>query len=77
MSIRKSPLLLPRTKGWLGAGTLGAAILAGTALPALADEALADLVESVSPSVVTIIAEQDAKPAIPDQEFDFRRSPFW
>ncbi len=77
MSIRKSSLLLPRTSGWVGVSALGAAMLATTALPSLADEAVADLVESVSPSVVTIIAEQTATP-VParDQDFDFEGHPF-
>jgi S1-C subfamily serine protease len=60
MSIRKSSVLFPRKSSWVGASALGAALLATTALPSMADEALADLVETVSPSVVTIIAEQDA-----------------
>ena len=50
-------------------------MLATTALPSMADEALADLVESMSPSVVTIIAEQDARPCSgPGTEFRFRRA---
>ncbi|NVO54979.1 DegQ family serine endoprotease [Rhodobacteraceae bacterium B1Z28] len=77
MSIRKSSLLLPRTSNWVGVGALGAAMLATTALPSMADEALADLVESVSPSVVTIIAEQDAPPKpAQGQDFDFQDHPF-
>ncbi len=77
MSIRKSSLLIPRTSGWMGASALGAAMLATTALPAMADEALADLVEQVSPSVVTIIAKQDAAPnPVQGQEFDFEGHPF-
>lgn len=77
MSIRKSSLLFPRTSNWVGVGALGAAMLATTALPSMADEALADLVESVSPSVVTIIAEQKAAPApARGQEFDFKGHPF-
>lgn len=77
MSIRKSSLLLPRTSNWVGVGALGAAMLATTALPSMADEALADLVESVSPSVVTIIAEQDAAPVpAQGQNFDFEGHPF-
>lgn len=77
MSIRKSSLLLPRTSNWMGVSALGAAMLATTALPSMADEALADLVESVSPSVVTIIAEQKAasSPA-QGQNFDFDGHPF-
>ena len=77
MSIRKSSLLLPRNSSWIGVSALGAALLATTALPSMADEALADLVETVSPSVVTIIAEQDiaASPA-QGQEFDFEGHPF-
>ncbi|MDA7965293.1 DegQ family serine endoprotease [Ruegeria sp.] len=75
MSIRKSSLLFPRTSNWVGAGALGAAMLATTALPAMADEALADLVETVSPSVVTIIAEQTAAPA-PARGQDFEGHPF-
>ncbi|MCA0928748.1 Do family serine endopeptidase [Ruegeria profundi] len=77
MSIRKSSLLLPGTAGWVGAGTLGAAMLATTALPSLADEAVADLVEAVSPSVVTVIAEQGEAP-VPAQgrQFDFDQHPF-
>ncbi|WP_037307251.1 Do family serine endopeptidase [Ruegeria halocynthiae] len=63
MSIRKSPRLITGTSNWVGISALGAAMLATTALPALADEALADLVENVSPSVVTIVAEQKAAPA--------------
>lgn len=77
MSIRKSSLLLPRTSNWAGAGALGAALLATTAMPSMADEALADLVETVSPSVVTIIAEHDAVPApAQGQNFDFEGHPF-
>ncbi len=77
MSIRKTSLLLPRTSGWVGAGALSVAMLATTALPSMADEALADLVETVSPSVVTIIAEQNAAP-MPAQgrNFDFDQQPF-
>ena len=77
MSIRKSSLLLPQKSGWIGASALSAALLASTALPALADEALADLVETVSPSVVTIIAEQDptTSPAS-GQDFDLDSHPF-
>lgn len=73
MSIRKSSLLFPRTSNWIGAGALGAAMLATTALPSMADEALADLVETVSPSVVTIIAEQTTAPA---RGQDFQGHPF-
>ena len=77
MSIRKSSLLFPRTTSWAGASALGAALLAGTAIPALADEALADLVENVSPSVVTIIAKQDAQPMpAQGQDFDLDNHPF-
>ena len=77
MSIRKSSLLFPGTAGWVGASALGAALLATTALPSMADEALADLVETVSPSVVTIIAEQNAVPTpAQGQNFDFDQHPF-
>ncbi|WP_281994726.1 Do family serine endopeptidase [Ruegeria faecimaris] len=77
MSIRKSSLLMPRTSNWLGVSALSAALLATTALPSKADEALADLVESVSPSVVTIIAEQNAaKGPENGQQFDFEGQPF-
>ncbi len=77
MSIRKSSLLIPRTSSWMGATALGAAMMATTALPAMADEALADLVETVSPSVVTITAKQDAKPRpTQGQEFDLENHPF-
>ena len=77
MSIRKSSLLLPQKSGWIGASALGAALLASTALPALADEALADLVETVSPSVVTIIAEQDPTTSpTSGQDFDLDSHPF-
>ncbi|KUJ80873.1 serine protease [Ruegeria marisrubri] len=62
MTIRKTSRLFPSLSGWTGAGALGAALMTSTALPALADEALADLVEEVSPSVVTIIAEHKPKP---------------
>ncbi len=77
MSILKSSLLFPRKSSWVGASALGAALLATTALPSMADEALADLVETVSPSVVTIIAEQDAV-ATParGQDFDLENHPF-
>ncbi|WP_171121198.1 MULTISPECIES: Do family serine endopeptidase [unclassified Ruegeria] len=77
MSIRKSSLLTPRTSNWVGVTALSTALLATTALPSKADEALADLVESVSPSVVTIIAEQDAT-AVParGQDFDLEGHPF-
>ncbi|WP_170344612.1 DegQ family serine endoprotease [Ruegeria atlantica] len=77
MSIRKSSLLLPRTSNWVGVSALGAALLATTAIPSMADEALADLVETVSPSVVTIIAEQDTAPTpTQGQNFDFEGHPF-
>ncbi|MCA0906369.1 DegQ family serine endoprotease [Ruegeria marisrubri] len=77
MSIRKSSLLLPRTSNWVGASALGAALLATTAMPSMADEALADLVETVSPSVVTIIAEHGAAPTpAQGQNFDFEGHPF-
>ena len=77
MSIRKSSRLYPRTTNWIGASALGAALLAGTAIPSLADEAPADLVETVSPSVVTIVAVQDAAPVpAQGQEFDFEGHPF-
>ena len=77
MSIRKSSLLFPGTSSWVGVGALSAALMATTALPSMADEALADLVENVSPSVVTIIAEQDASPVpAQGQEFDFEGHPF-
>ncbi len=77
MSIRKSSLLIPRTTSWVGVSALSAALLASTAIPSQADEALADLVESVSPSVVTIIAEQDARPMpAQGQDFDFESHPF-
>ncbi|WP_282021323.1 Do family serine endopeptidase [Ruegeria faecimaris] len=77
MSIRKSSLLMPRTSNWIGVSALSAALLATTALPSKADEALADLVESVSPSVVTIIAEQNAaKGPETGQQFDFEGQPF-
>ncbi|WP_171098610.1 DegQ family serine endoprotease [Ruegeria sp. HKCCD7255] len=77
MSIRKSSLLFPRTTGWVGASALGASLLASTAIPALADEALADLVETVQPSVVTILAEQKTAPTpAQGQEFNFEGHPF-
>ncbi len=77
MSIRKSSLLFPRTTNWVGAGALGAALLATTAIPSMADEALADLVESVSPSVVTIIAEQKTAPTpTAGQDFSLEGHPF-
>ena len=63
MSIRKHLYTFPLSTKMIGATALGAALLAGTAIPSQADEALADLVENVSPSVVTIIASQDAVPA--------------
>ncbi|GGH19266.1 serine protease Do [Cribrihabitans marinus] len=63
--------------GKAGAAALGALLLAATSLPAHADEALADLVEEVSPSVVTVISQQSAK-AMPAQAapFDFEGHPF-
>ncbi|WP_299884623.1 Do family serine endopeptidase [uncultured Ruegeria sp.] len=77
MSTRKSSLLLPRASNWMGVSALSAAMLATTALPSLADEALADLVEAVSPSVVTIIAEQDATTTpTQSQDFDLEGHPF-
>ena len=77
MSIRKFSLLFPRISKWMGASALGTAFLATTALPAMADEALADLVETVSPSVVTIIAKRDATPIqTQGQEFSFESHPF-
>ena len=77
MSIRKSPLILPRSTSLFGATALSAALIAATAIPSHADEALADLVETVSPSVVTVIAEIDtvATPAN-GQDFDFKGQPF-
>lgn len=41
---------------------LSTALMTAAAIPAHADEALADLVEQVAPSVVTVLAKQDAKP---------------
>ncbi|WP_298932318.1 Do family serine endopeptidase [uncultured Ruegeria sp.] len=77
MSTRKSSLLLPRASNWMGVSALSAAMLATTALPSLADEALADLVEAVSPSVVTIIAEQDTTTTpTQSQDFDLEGHPF-
>ncbi|MGV6805548.1 MAG: Do family serine endopeptidase [Ruegeria sp.] len=77
MSIRKSPLITPRSTSMVGATALSAALLAATAIPSHADEALADLVETVSPSVVTVIASLDAKPMPANgQEFDFEGQPF-
>lgn len=77
MSIRKSPLILPRSSGLIGATALSAALLAGTAIPSHADEALADLVEAVSPSVVTIIATIDAAPEPANSpQFNFDNQPF-
>lgn len=62
---------------WIGAPALGALLLASTALPSAADEALADLVEEVSPSVVTVLATQDAKPKeMNGKQFDFGGHPF-
>ncbi len=75
MSIRKTTRLLPGTASLAGASALGAALMASTALPALADAALADLVQEVSPSVVTITAEQSAKPA-PANMKEFENHPF-
>ena len=43
-------------------GIVAAALLARTSLPAAADEALADLVEEVSPSVVTVLSSREARP---------------
>lgn len=60
MSIRKTTRLTAGLPGWAGASALSALLLASTALPAAADEALADLVEEVGPSVVTILATQEA-----------------
>ncbi len=48
---------------WAGASALSAMLLSSTALPVLADAAVADLVEQVSPSVVTILVEQDGRMA--------------
>ncbi|WP_171174073.1 DegQ family serine endoprotease [Ruegeria sp. HKCCD8929] len=75
MSFRKSNRLMPPLTRWTGAPALGAALLTATALPGHADEALADLVEEVAPSVVTIIAKQDKAPATP-RGFDPERHPF-
>ncbi|SPJ29702.1 Do family serine endopeptidase [Falsiruegeria mediterranea] len=60
MSIRNTTRLTAGLPGWAGASALSALLLATTALPAAADEALADLVEEVGPSVVTILATQEA-----------------
>ncbi|WP_300067221.1 Do family serine endopeptidase [uncultured Ruegeria sp.] len=77
MSTRKSSLPLPRASNWMGVSALSAAMLATTALPSLADEALADLVDAVSPSVVTIIAEQDTTTTpTQSQDFDLEGHPF-
>ncbi|MFC3615959.1 DegQ family serine endoprotease [Lutimaribacter marinistellae] len=64
-----------QTKNWLGASALGAVLMSSTALPALADEALADLVEEVAPSVVTILATQTAQ-SQPAQVPDMQGHPF-
>ncbi|TMV06536.1 DegQ family serine endoprotease [Ruegeria sediminis] len=77
MSNRNTIPHLRSLTGWTGATALGAALLTTTALPALADEALADLVEQVSPSVVTIVAEHKAKPGKANSEgFDLEGNPF-
>ncbi|EEX11067.1 protease Do subfamily [Ruegeria lacuscaerulensis ITI-1157] len=77
MNIRKSPYTFPLSTKMIGVTALSTALLAGTAIPSQADEALADLVESVSPSVVTIIASQDAAPVPAGApEFDFEGHPF-
>ncbi|MBT8170513.1 serine protease [Phaeobacter gallaeciensis] len=77
MSIRKSPRLTSHLPQWAGASALSALLLASTALPSAADEALADLVEEVAPSVVTILATQDAKPQPAGaQQFDRDGQPF-
>lgn len=66
-------------KGILRSGaaqvTLAVLVVAGLALPAHADEAVADLVERVSPSVVTIISEQPARPRAASGPHDRRMAP--
>ena len=77
MNTRKPLLNAFRTPRLFGAAALSAALLAGTAIPSLADERVADLVESVSPAVVTIIATQDAAPMpTGSPDFDFDGHPF-
>ncbi len=77
MSIRKSFRIFPQSTGLAGVTALSAALLTGTAIPSQADEALADLVERVSPSVVTVIATQEVTPAATTApEFDFQGHPF-
>ncbi len=48
---------------WASASAVSAMLLSSTAISALANEAVADLVEKVAPSVVTIVVEHDARPA--------------
>ncbi|MCE8518201.1 DegQ family serine endoprotease [Ruegeria pomeroyi] len=62
MSIRMSRKLTPSLPNWAAAPALGALLMAANALPGHADAALADLVEQVAPSVVTVLASQDAAP---------------
>lgn len=60
------------------AGGTALTLVMSSVTPALADEALADLVEEVAPSVVTIVAERGAEPISTDGKgFDFpENSPF-
>ncbi len=48
---------------WASASAVSAMLLSSTAIPALANEAVANLVEKVAPSVVTILVEHDARQA--------------
>ncbi|SDC17931.1 DegQ family serine endoprotease [Ruegeria marina] len=77
MSIRMSRKLTPSVPNWAAAPLLGAVLMGSTALPGLADEALADLVERVSPSVVTVLASEKAKPRqMNSQPNPFEGTPF-
>lgn len=77
MSIRMSRKLNPSLPNWAAAPVLGALLLGSTALPGLADEALADLVERVSPAVVTVLASEEAKPRqMKGQPNPFEGTPF-
>jgi serine protease Do len=61
MTLRLTPT---RTVSRLAAATvLSSGLLAAAAPAALADEALADLVEQVAPSVVTVLSSRDPAPA--------------
>ncbi|WP_425046354.1 Do family serine endopeptidase [Primorskyibacter sp. S87] len=63
-------------KSTLAASGLTALMFGTAAMPALADAALADLVEEVAPSVVTILATQDKPEPVSNKFDEFEGHPF-